>query len=355
MRDYGKVFSTFWTSETTRDLSDDGKLLAFYLLTGPHTSLIGSFRLPDGYASGDLGWAPERVSKGFEDLFQKGFATRDEESNWGVVHNYLKFNPIKNPNQFKSAIKLFGQIPDTAAIKSIVAAALENYCDKLPEKLRTAIEPFRNSFNFVSKQNESVSKQNEFVSKPVYSNSRRRAYGSFSEPNGSEPLPLSPLSDSSLPDREESIPGARVDAESSEPADHEAETHEAETGSDQPQKSAAMPKVNPGEKPEAYHRRYMSWARDEISRLKAAKRDEWAVAYPAVDLDRECAKASAWLDANPQRRKKQIAKFLNGWLARSQEHGGVSARGSPLLNTAEQRQAVTVNAVKKILEDIGDG
>ena len=55
MRDYGKVFSTFWTSDSTRGMSDDAKVLALYLLTGPHSNIIGCFRLPDGYVSEDEG------------------------------------------------------------------------------------------------------------------------------------------------------------------------------------------------------------------------------------------------------------------------------------------------------------
>jgi hypothetical protein len=47
MRDYGKVYSTFWSSDTTSPLSDDGKLLALYLMTCGHSTIAGVFRLPD--------------------------------------------------------------------------------------------------------------------------------------------------------------------------------------------------------------------------------------------------------------------------------------------------------------------
>ncbi|ECL8497802.1 hypothetical protein FTY95_05685 [Salmonella enterica] len=51
MRDYGKVNSSFWTSESIRSLSDDGRMLSLYLLTSPHANMTGCFRLPDGYLS----------------------------------------------------------------------------------------------------------------------------------------------------------------------------------------------------------------------------------------------------------------------------------------------------------------
>jgi len=51
--------------------------------------------------------------------------------------------------------------------------------------------------------------------------------------------------------------------------------------------------------------------------------DAWTDAYPGVDVYAECKKARAWLDANPTKRKtaKGMAKFLNGWMARSVDSG----------------------------------
>ena len=70
MRDYGKVFSSFWTSSNIRALSEDGRALAIYVLTSPHGTISGAFRLPDGYESEDLQWSSERVKKGFEELLR---------------------------------------------------------------------------------------------------------------------------------------------------------------------------------------------------------------------------------------------------------------------------------------------
>jgi hypothetical protein len=151
MRDYGKVFSTFWTGDTTRSLTDDGKLLALYLLTGPHTNIIGCFRLPDGYVAADLEWTPERVSKGFGELFQNGFATRDPAFGWIIVGKYLKWNPPENPNQAKAAVKLFSQIPDSSSVKPLMARALEKYAGQFSNTFKTLLKPFLNPSKTVSK------------------------------------------------------------------------------------------------------------------------------------------------------------------------------------------------------------
>lgn len=105
MRDYGKVHTSFWTSETTRSLSEDGRALALYLLTSPHSTIAGVFRLPDGYVCEDMQWTTERVSEGFRNLELKGFANRCETSKWVWIRKFIEWNPPENPNQRKGAIK----------------------------------------------------------------------------------------------------------------------------------------------------------------------------------------------------------------------------------------------------------
>lgn len=115
MRDYGKVHTAIWSSTDFRGLTEDGRALALYLLTCPHATIAGVFRLPDGYVSEDMQWGCERVSEGFRDLLSKGFATRCEATKWVWVRRYLAWNPLENPNQRKAARKLAEQVPRNCA------------------------------------------------------------------------------------------------------------------------------------------------------------------------------------------------------------------------------------------------
>jgi hypothetical protein len=115
MRDYGKVHSSFWTSSTTRSMSEDARLLALYLLTSPHNTIAGVFRLPDGYVCEDMQWAAERVVEGFRELFDKGFANRCGTTKWVWICKHLGWNPPENPNQRKAAAKQADQIPEDCA------------------------------------------------------------------------------------------------------------------------------------------------------------------------------------------------------------------------------------------------
>lgn len=110
MRDYGKVYSRFWSSRDMRGLSEDGRYLALYLMTCQHCTLVGIFQLPDGYVCEDIQWSAERVAKGFAELFRKGFAIRCETTDWVWITKHLEWNGVENPNQAKAAVKIIAEV-----------------------------------------------------------------------------------------------------------------------------------------------------------------------------------------------------------------------------------------------------
>ena len=150
MRDYGKVHVSFWTSDTTRGLSEDGRIMALYLLTSPHTTLAGVFRLPDGYVCEDLNWPLERVKQTLLELLNKGFANRCETTKWIWIKGFLKWNPPENPNQKKSATKIFDSVPENCVWKNdyfLTYGKLVGF-SYLPKNIdnssETVEQPFRN-------------------------------------------------------------------------------------------------------------------------------------------------------------------------------------------------------------------
>lgn len=148
MRDYGKVYGTFWSSNTTHSLSDDGKLLALYLMTCSHSTIAGVFRLPDGYVAEDIGWDQNRVQQGFAELFAKGFANRCETTKWVWIVKHLEWNKPENPNQRKSAAKIALSVPDECAWKqAFMRVCAESLGLDQPEKANpseTVTEPLLN-------------------------------------------------------------------------------------------------------------------------------------------------------------------------------------------------------------------
>lgn len=137
MREYGQVQCSFWQSDDALKATNVGKLLALYLLTGPHSNGIGCYRCPDGYIMADLGWSQETVSEGFEELSRNGFAYRFE----GVVcvPNFLRWNKIANGNVAKARLGEFWALPKGQA-KVYAAHALLTFCGFLSDDDRDALE-----------------------------------------------------------------------------------------------------------------------------------------------------------------------------------------------------------------------
>lgn len=57
---------------------------------------------------------------------------------------------------------------------------------------------------------------------------------------------------------------------------------------------------------------------------------EWAVAFPAVNVDQKLKAIRAWLIANPKKRKtaRGMKRFVVSWLSREQDRGGGSLSGA---------------------------
>jgi hypothetical protein len=155
MRTYGKVHISFWSNSELQGSSDDARILALYLLSSPHTNMLGCFRLPAGYFLEDFqGWTAERLKAAFVELSTIGFADRDPVTQWVVVYKFLKWNPVENPNQAKAIIRLFERLPMSGPIRGWAASALNAY---LSTTSRGVWEPFLNVGQPVPNPSETVS------------------------------------------------------------------------------------------------------------------------------------------------------------------------------------------------------
>ena len=142
MREYGQVQVAFWSHPDTRQLSDTGRLLALYLMTGPHSNGLGCYYLPDGYIIADTGWDSETVSKGFVELFRNGFCERCETSFFVLIPNFLKWNPISNANVAKARESEFNRIPKSASVYSNLCSAVLDHGNHLSNRFETVLKRY---------------------------------------------------------------------------------------------------------------------------------------------------------------------------------------------------------------------
>ncbi len=126
MRDYGAIYSGFWANESLRAAGDEARMLAAYLLTSPHTTTLGAFRLPDAYACEDLGWTAEQFRNGLETLESIGFVKHDKSTRIVWVIKFLTWNKPANPNIWKAIQKSAVAIPDAVPFKDeiLISAGL---------------------------------------------------------------------------------------------------------------------------------------------------------------------------------------------------------------------------------------
>ena len=137
MRDYGKIYSRYWRNNDILHTSDADKLLGTYLLTSTHTNLIGCSHLPIGYVTADLGWEEDKVKELLTLQEKRDFITRCSETNWLLINNYLKYNPIQNQNQGIAAYRLLLDIPDDFKGKIKLLKILKDFQSKLPASFIT--------------------------------------------------------------------------------------------------------------------------------------------------------------------------------------------------------------------------
>lgn len=133
MRDYAKVLPQFWIGFTGRQIKALGKevrLLALYLLTSPHASMIGIYYLPISLITHETDIPFEAASKGLRSLSEIGFCSYDEAMEYVWIHemaNYQIGGQLKQTdNRIKSINDIYQKLPNL----SFLPKFFEKYKDQ---------------------------------------------------------------------------------------------------------------------------------------------------------------------------------------------------------------------------------
>lgn len=94
--------------------------LFFYILTCPHGNLTGLFVLKPGYASDDLKCLQKDFIKDLGKLIERALVSYDFEAGVILIHNFLRHNPITNPNQKKALVSQIKALPKTHLIQRFI-------------------------------------------------------------------------------------------------------------------------------------------------------------------------------------------------------------------------------------------
>lgn len=122
-----------------RELGGPAKVAYFYIATCRTRVTEGIFELPLGIMVHDTGLSEGHLRQGLAELDAAGIASYDEVGEVVLDRRALKDNPLKNgvdkdgvvkpDNRLKSAVKLFGQVPDSPLKAEFLRLAKEHSPD----------------------------------------------------------------------------------------------------------------------------------------------------------------------------------------------------------------------------------
>ncbi len=140
---YKAIYVRVWNDEKFLSLSDDGKLLWFYILTCPHRHMSGIFLLDQSYVLADLRWKPRRLRAAWSELVAGGLILYDENSRVLFIPNTLKYDPLQNENQAKHVVRHLAALPKTPLMAGFCDAAIRFTTDRRSvDYLSTNLAPF---------------------------------------------------------------------------------------------------------------------------------------------------------------------------------------------------------------------
>ena len=131
---YYRVSPKFWTRAEQKGWSDDTKLLALYLLTGPHRTTEGLYRLPRKYAQADLEWSAERFAQRLQELVEDGFCRYDDNAQVILITGAMRYQACANENMAKAAVRRLAELPETPLTSDFKQLA-ERFDERLAERL----------------------------------------------------------------------------------------------------------------------------------------------------------------------------------------------------------------------------
>jgi hypothetical protein len=119
MREYAKIAPQFWIGQTGQELRRFGpkvQLVALYLITGPHATMLGLYYLPLPLIGHETALSSQEVKKVLQRLAEVGFAYYDLRTEYIWVPEMARFQIGERldpaDNRVKAVHKAFDELPN---------------------------------------------------------------------------------------------------------------------------------------------------------------------------------------------------------------------------------------------------
>lgn len=135
-RRYRKISVCIWNDAKFMALSNDAKLIVFFMLTHPALTQIGALRANVPGLAYELGMEFEAFKKGFEEVLKQGIVKHDGKLLFWFP-NFLKYNLPESPNVVKSWRYGFNELPESD-LKTDILIGVKSLVDGLSQGFREA-------------------------------------------------------------------------------------------------------------------------------------------------------------------------------------------------------------------------
>lgn len=279
---YRKIDTKIWNDKKFRALSDDGRLLFFFILTHQSLNQVGAMRANAPGMAADLKWDLEtKFSPALREVTRLDMVRFDAEAGLVWVPKFLAYNLPQSPNVVVS----WTQIPDNLPECDLKVAVLKNAVDTLAGMSEGFQKALAIEFHEGAKKATTLTAVSSGApaGEPVVSVAAEKEGATatvrpFVQPT-SEAAPAAG-------------DGAALASQSN--------VLTLDGG--------VMPKVVIS---------LLSRDAGEIA-LMEAEVVQYILTYPGIDVERELTLMRAWLEANPEKRKtaRRMRSFVTNWLTK---------------------------------------
>ncbi|WP_430735150.1 hypothetical protein [Halodesulfovibrio aestuarii] len=135
-RRYRKISVCIWNDAKFMALSNDAKLIVFFMLTHPDLTQLGALRANVPGLACELSMELEAFTKGFEEVLAQGIVEHDGKLLFWFP-NFLRYNLPESPNVVKSWYYGFNELPESE-LRNTILIGVKSLVDGLSQGYREA-------------------------------------------------------------------------------------------------------------------------------------------------------------------------------------------------------------------------
>jgi hypothetical protein len=132
MSKYRKVDPKIWNDFKFMELSRDGKLVFFFILTHPSMTALGAMRASVPGLAAEIVWPDKDFKKAFNEVLSRDMVRHDARSSFLWLPKFLKYNKPESPNVVKAWKNSLDLLPE-CNMKSQLIQSVKDFAEALPE------------------------------------------------------------------------------------------------------------------------------------------------------------------------------------------------------------------------------